>query len=188
MKRLSETSALPRLRKIKDELRSQASVYEQNASSCATCLTPGACCLDEHFVNVHISRLEAVAIATVLDQLPAIRRAAAEERIANTASRLSKNGGLRAATFACPLYEKGTGCLVHDEAKPVPCILHGCYQRAEDLPPDSLQDIAESAVNRLNERVYGHSTFEPLPVAVHAILRTRRMKAMTSPARNHAAT
>ncbi|HEY2847500.1 MAG TPA: hypothetical protein VGI80_06760 [Pyrinomonadaceae bacterium] len=172
---------------MKKHLRSDVAVYERKARSCSSCDTPGACCLDEHFVNVRISRLEAVAISKVIERLPAIRRAAVEERVRNSASQLA---GICTATFACPLYEKGTGCLVHDEAKPVPCIIHACYERSQDLPPDELQDAAELAIDRLNARVYGQTMpFEALPGAVQAaILRTRRMKAITSPASNQPAT
>ena len=160
MKIISEVKGLDDLKRIKDKLRSAIAPYETRAQPCATCDTPGACCLDEHFVNVRISRLEAVAIANVIDKLSPIRRAAVEERIANTAT-------TAASFFACPLYEKGTGCLVHDGAKPVPCIVHACYDRREDLPPNELQDAAELAINSLNGRVYGRSQqFEPLPVAV----------------------
>lgn len=166
MKVLSEKRALALLKRVKDDLRSDVAVYERRAADCAACDTPGACCLDEHFVNVRISRLEAVAIAGVIEQIHGIRRAALEERIANAAVPL-----LCAAdhieTFACPLYEKGTGCLVHDEAKPVPCIHHACYASRNDLPPDDLQNAAELAIDRLNERVWGRSQhLQPIPVAV----------------------
>ena len=188
MKRLSETSALRRLLSIKDGPRSELRAYEESAASCLTCSTPGACCLDEHFVNVHISRLEAVAISGVIDRLHSIRRAAVLERLEDVSQQLTNEEGGRDATFACPLYEKGTGCIVHEEAKPVPCIVHACYERPEDLPPDQLQDHAEIAVYRLNERVYGSSSLDPLPLAVQAIRRARRKKAMTTPAKSQPAT
>lgn len=174
MRILAEKVALERLRSVKDELRSNVAVYEKNAKACATCNTPGACCLDEHFVNVRISRLEAVAIANVIDELPAVRRAAIDARIAQTEGR---------STYPCPLYEKSSGCLVHDEAKPVPCMIHACYERAEDLPPEDLQDAAEMTIDRLNQRVYGSAgPLTPIPAAVQAArLRTRRMKAVTKP-------
>ena len=186
MKILSETAGLERLRHIRDNLLSELAPYNDRAKSCSTCETPGACCLDEHFVNVRISRLEAVAISNVIEQLSPIRRAAVEERVLNVSSRLTAAG--EEATFTCPLYEKGTGCLVHDEAKPVPCMIHACYERREDLPPDDLQDAAELAIDKLNARVYGrHLPLQPVPIAVHAILRTRKSQAITSPARNHPA-
>ena len=166
VKLISETKALTDLKQIKDDLKTRVGPYETKAQSCSTCDTPGACCLDEHFVNVRISKLEAVAIANVIERLPAIRRFAVEQRIENAASQLMASN-TDAAKFACPLYEKGTGCLVHSEAKPVPCIIHACYDRREDLPPDDLQDTAELAIDKLNHRVYARSTpFDPLPIAV----------------------
>src|SRR5437868_4283925 len=155
MRPLSRTTALDRLARLREEFRAHiVEHYEPRAKPCATCDSPGACCLDEHFVNVRISRLEAVAITNVIDQLPSIRRAAVQERIANTASLLTENPKEHGSTFACPLYEKSTGCLVHAGAKPVPCISHACYERPEDLPPDDLQDAAELAIDKLNVRVY----------------------------------
>jgi hypothetical protein len=168
MKISSEKIGLSKLRALKDALRSRVAAFETNAQPCSTCDTPGECCLDEHFVNVRISRLEARAIANVIARLPAIRRSAISERIDNASAELiCKTPGIDTQTFACPLYEKGTGCLVHDEAKPVPCIVHACYERPEDLPPDALQDAAELAIDKLNERVYGRTTqLELLPIAI----------------------
>ena len=167
MKILSQTTALDQLKALKADLRAEVAAYEQHAQPCATCNTPGACCLDEHFVNVRISRLEAVAITNVIDQLTPIRRAAVQERIANTASKLAKYDDTSAPAFACPLYEKGTGCLVHHEAKPVPCIIHACYDRPDDLPPDTLQNAAELTIHRLNHRTYATPTpLTPIPLAL----------------------
>lgn len=188
MKRLSETSALRRLHRIKEGLRSDLEAYEERAASCLTCPTPGECCLDEHFVNVHVSRLEAVAISDVIDGLDPFRRAAVLERLENVSLRLIAKADGRNATFACPFYERSTGCIVHDEAKPAPCMVHACYERAEDLPPDDRQDQAENAIYRLNKRVYGSSTLDPLPLAVQAVRRVRRKKAMTTPASSQPAT
>ena len=186
MKPLSEKTALGSLTRLKQNLRDDVAVYEERAKSCSACDTPGACCLDEHFVNVRISRLEAIAIANAVEALPTIRRLATEERIRNAFAEIVASEG---DTFACPLYEQGTGCLVHCVAKPVPCIIHSCYDRQEDLPPDELQDAAEIAIDQLNARVYGRTLpFEPIPTAVQAILRTRRSHDITSPARNHPAT
>lgn len=169
----SQTKALEQLQAVTDDLRAKVADYERRANSCATCDTPGACCLDEHFVNVRISRLEAVAITNVIDQLPPIRRAAVEERIFNTASKLNKHNDAHMPTFACPLYEKATGCLVHHEAKPVPCIIHACYDSQEDYPPDSLQDAAELAIDRLNHRTYSKAApLAPLPIALSKLVLT----------------
>jgi len=166
VKILSETAGLTRLTRLKDELRGRVASYERVAKRCSLCETPGACCLDEHFVNVRISRLEAVAIARVIERLPSIQRAGVEERITNAAAELLARDG-HVETYACPLYEKGTGCLVHRDAKPVPCMVHACYERQQDLPPDELQDGAELAIDRLNERVYSRAKeLEPLPIAV----------------------
>lgn len=167
MRILSQTTALDQLKALKADLRAEVAAYEHHAQPCATCDTPGACCLDEHFVNVRISRLEAVAIRNVIDRLPAIRRAAVQERIANAASQLLKRADDHTPTFACPLYEKSTGCLVHNEAKPVPCIVHACYDRPDDLPPDTLQNAAELTIHRLNHRTYATPTpLTPLPLAL----------------------
>ena len=169
MRILSESRALDQLGGLKDLLRADAAVYEQHAQPCSTCNTPGACCLDEHFVNVRISRLEAVAITNVIDKLPPIRRAAVEEWIANSASLISQTADEQTPTFACPLYEKGTGCLVHHEAKPVPCIVHACYDRPDDLPSDTIQNAAELTIHRLNHRTYATPTpLTPLPLALSA--------------------
>lgn len=140
--------------------------YEHRAKSCSACSTPGACCLDEHFVNVRISRLEANAILKALDPLPgdvrrkvAIRTEAAIEKY-----ELFDQQNER---FACPLYEKGVGCLVHHTAKPMPCIVHACYDAAEDLPPGEILDRAELAAADLDCRAYGRPTLRfPIPVAI----------------------
>ena len=41
-------------------------IVRQTARACPT---KGACCLDAHFVNVHISKLEAAAIVKTLENL-----------------------------------------------------------------------------------------------------------------------
>src|SRR5215210_6849319 len=55
--------------------------YEDRAKPCATCETKGACCLDAHFVNVHITRLEAETIINVIDELPLDKKNEVETRI-----------------------------------------------------------------------------------------------------------
>lgn len=168
MKRLSERQALARLQKQKDEYRETIrSTYEHRAKNCLTCETQGACCLDAHFVNVHITRLEAKAIAGVLDGLPAEKREAVYRRVEETVEKyaLSAEGDTFARTFACPLFEKGTGCLVHEAGKPLPCIQHACYENRADLPPDELLEEQERLVERLNKRVYGKDpVWLPLPL------------------------
>jgi hypothetical protein len=118
-------------------------------------------------VNVHITRLEAAAIRQVLAKFPRERRDEIYRRIGETVEeyRLSDRGDTFRQKFACPLFEKGTGCLVHERGKPLPCIQHACYENAEDLPPDRLLEERAEAVERLNRRCYGEpSVWLPLPV------------------------
>jgi hypothetical protein len=174
MKALSESAGLEKLSEIRERFRRRISDgYEHNAVSCFKCSTPGACCLDAHFVNVRISRLEAVAINQKLKSLGADKYAAIVERINDVITTFRLDGGSDAGqkTYACPLYESGSGCLVHDAGKPLPCIHHACYESPDDLPPDELLGDAELAVERLNRRVYGRSVpLLPLPVAIKRLL------------------
>jgi hypothetical protein len=167
MKFLSETEALKRLDKTKKSFQSLIQEnYEPRAKNCLTCETQGACCLDEHFVNVHISRLEAVAINQKLETLPLEKREEINLRIEETIEKydLTATENSFAKTYACPLFEKGTGCLVHS-VKPVPCIQHACYERLEDLPPDELQTETEEKIERLNVKTYGKNViWRALPV------------------------
>jgi hypothetical protein len=167
MKPLSETKALSKLDEIRNEFRGVIlRDYEQRAKSCAACETPGACCLDEHFVNVRITRLEAVAIDERLNVWVEDERSKVLSRVEKSIEKFSLDRGERSKTYACPLFEKGVGCLVHDTAKPLPCIAHACYERKEDLPPDGLLTEREMEVEKLNRRVYGTTTFLPIPLAV----------------------
>jgi hypothetical protein len=170
MKILSQKKALRRLTQIREGLRSTVvEGYENRAKSCLTCETPGSCCLDEHFVNVHVSRLEAAAINGVIDRLPEQKRSEIYCRIDEAIDKygLQSDGDTYSRTFACPLFEKGAGCLVHREAKPLPCITHACYERAADLPPDDLLTACEDEVELLNRRTYGsQQPLEPLPLAI----------------------
>jgi hypothetical protein len=143
--------------------------FEHRAKSCITCETPGACCQDEHFVNVHISRLEAAAINEVLDRLPQDHRQEIDRRVEASIEKygLTPEGDTFAKTFACPLYERSAGCLVHGDSKPLPCIAHACYERKEDLPPDHLLAEREIEVDELNRRVYGKTQrLLPIPIAI----------------------
>ncbi|HEY9284331.1 MAG TPA: hypothetical protein VIP46_12825, partial [Pyrinomonadaceae bacterium] len=71
MRRLSESEALARLRREKAAYRGHVKInYEQAARPCRECPTPGVCCTDAHFVNVHITRLEAVAVRDTLARTP----------------------------------------------------------------------------------------------------------------------
>ena len=167
MKPLSEKQALIKLKKIKNNFRALIRQnYEHRAKDCAACETPGACCLDAHFVNVHVTRLEAVSIRRELERLPIEKQNEINERIAETIEKyeLKADGDTFRKTFACPLFEKGAGCLVH-AVKPVPCIAHACYERREDLPPDELQTEAESKIDKLDEQTYKKlPRWLPLPV------------------------
>ena len=171
MKTLSETTALGALAAVRDRFRSAVSKYEHKALSCSECKTQGACCLDEHFVNVRISRLEAIAIKNALDQLSEERQ---EEVLRKIFEAVQKYELSEASdrTYACPLYDRSAGCLVHNLAKPLPCIHHACYEKKADLPPDDLLDEAELAVERLNRKVYGkQQALLPLPLALRKSVR-----------------
>ncbi|MEP7149811.1 MAG: hypothetical protein ABI857_13105 [Acidobacteriota bacterium] len=178
MKPISETRALEKLHKMKtDFARRIRDGYEHRALSCVTCQTPGACCLDSHFVNVHITRLEAVAIRNAIAKLSEEKQERIFSRIQATISKyeLSSDGDTFSKTYACPLFEKGTGCLVHQEGKPSPCIAHACYENKEDLPPDEILAEQEAQVEKLNELTYRKPTnWLPLPIAIKRVQKRRR--------------
>ena len=170
---IGEEQGLEKLREIREEFRSAVYPYETRAKDCLRCDTPGVCCLDAHFVNVRITKLEAAAIGRVIGSLPTELRERVFDRVENVIREyeLTDSGNDK---FACPLFEKGIGCLVHETAKPLPCIMHACYENQEDLPSDELLDKAEIKVDRLNRRVYGKaSVLIPLPVAVNKHLPAR---------------
>jgi len=168
MKMLTETKALNDLHKLKTAFQSHIKTnYEHRAADCMTCPTKGACCLDAHFVNVHITRLEAAAIRKTLGKLDEKKQAEIYRRAEETVKKydLKTSGDTFQKTFACPLFEKGVGCLVHSEAKPAPCISHACYENEKDLPPENLQEEIENQIERLNKKTYGKdSIWLPLPV------------------------
>ncbi|MBL8125069.1 MAG: hypothetical protein KIT61_00480 [Pyrinomonadaceae bacterium] len=170
MKIISETKGIERLAEIRAGFsRDIHDDFEHKAKPCAECETPGDCCLDAHFVNVRISRLEAAAIRQALDQLSPEKKYAVFERVENAIDRfdLTSTHDSAAKTYACPLFENGIGCLIHDTAKPLPCIAHACYEKKEDLPPDELLAGRENEIDDLNKRVYGRSApLLPLPVAI----------------------
>src|SRR5438445_2899409 len=170
MKLLSEQKALGRLQKLKTDFKDQISDgYEHRAKSCLTCETQGACCLDAHFVNVHVSRLETVAIRQELEKLPEEKQLEVYRRVDETVEKygLSSEGDTFPQTYTCPLFERGTGCLVHANGKPVPCITHACYENAADLPPDELQADQEKRIDDLNTQTYGRpQPWLPLPLAI----------------------
>ena len=167
MKTLSETKALKELQNLKIKYQNFIKTgYERKAQDCQTCPTKGACCLDAHFVNVHISKLEAVAIRKTLENLSREKQFEIYERAAETVEKygLKSSGDTFSQTFACPLFEKGFGCLAHSEAKPAPCIQHACYENEADLPPERLQHEIEAKIERLNKRTYGNAVWLALPV------------------------
>ena len=161
MNTLTEAAALARLQRGKAAFQTDIKLnYEPSAQDCRTCPTAGVCCTDAHFVNVHITRLEAVAIRETLRRTPRLDTAAqravyARARDAVARYHLRASGDTFAQTYSCPLYAPGVGCLVHARAKPAPCIQHACYDNWEDVPPVELQWRTETRVEELNRRVYG---------------------------------
>jgi hypothetical protein len=176
MKLIAESTGIERLRRVRSELAAEVrDLYEYKAKPCSACTAPGICCRDEHFVNVRITRLEAVAIRRRLDELDEKTRREVYQRAAEVVEKydLLAPGDPSSKTYACPLFEKGVGCLVHDSAKPLPCIAHACYENKNDLPPSELLEEREVIVAELNRRVYGTESLPaPLPVA---ITRSRRV-------------
>lgn len=171
MRKLSEADALARLQRSKAAFQTNVKLnFEHRAVDCRACPTPGMCCTDAHFVNVHITRLEAVAIRETIARTPRLsddeRRAVyARARAAVERYGLGAGGDTFAQTFACPLFVKDAGCLVHKRAKPAPCIQHACYDDWADVPPTSLQWREERRVEHLNTEVYGKAwEWLPLPV------------------------
>ncbi len=170
MKVLSESKGVERLREVRSNFASRIrTLYEYKAKLCSACETPGICCRDEHFVNVRITRLEAVDIRARLAELAPEKRDEVYRRVESTIERygLGSAIGAELGTYACPLFERGSGCLVHDTAKPLPCIAHACYENKADVPPDSLIDEGEMMVADLNRRVYREQpVLNSLPVAI----------------------
>lgn len=168
MKILSETKALERLKDLKTNFQTHIREnYEQKAKDCVTCETKGVCCTDAHFVNVHITRLEATAIERTLSELGEEKRREIYERAEKTVKKydLKSSGDTFAQTYACPLFEQKIGCLVHEEGKPAACIQHACYENKEDLPPDELQTVIETEIEKLNAAVYRKNwSWLPIPL------------------------
>lgn len=179
MKLPSETRALEKLQALNSDFAARIRTnYEHRAKDCATCDTPGACCLDAHFVNVHITRLEAVAIRHAVARLSEDKQERIFKRVEETILKygLSSDGDTFSKTYACPLFEKGTGCLVHHYGKPSPCIAHACYEKKEDLPPDELLAEQEAQVEKLNELTYRTpAEWLSLPLAIKRVQKRRRV-------------
>src|SRR5215210_2843399 len=77
MNSLAEQEALARLQRVKASYQTHIKLnYEHAAEDCRTCPVRGVCCTDAHFVNVHITRLEAVAIRETLERTPRLTEAA----------------------------------------------------------------------------------------------------------------
>src|SRR5436309_10244655 len=119
MRKLSEAEALARLQRSKAAFQTHVKLnFEHRALDCRACPTRGVCCTDAHFVNVNITRLEAVAIRETIARTPRLnekRRRAIYERARAVVKRygLSATGDTFAQTYSCPLYEPSVGCLVH---------------------------------------------------------------------------
>lgn len=175
MDQITEQAGLAALQREKSRFRNHIKlVYEPAAQDCGTCPTMGSCCTDAHFVNVHISRLEAVAMRATLNNanLSDAERRGVYERAAEITQRfgLAEANETFSQTYSCPLFQPGTGCLVHATAKPAPCIHHACYENADDLPPDALLGRAELAVESLNHAVYGgECDWRPIPAWLNAV-------------------
>ena len=171
MRKLTEAAAVARLKRGKVRFQTHIKLnYEHRALSCRACPTPGVCCTDAHFVNVHITRLEAVAIRDTLARTPRLsedERRAVYLRAREAVGRygLVSAGDTFAQTFSCPLFMKGSGCLVHQRAKPAPCVQHACYEDWADVPPLDAQWREEGRIERLNTEVYG-TAWEWLPLPV----------------------
>jgi len=174
MKPVTKTKALARLKNLKANYQKRVRErYEHKAKDCLTCEVQGICCTDAHFVNVHITRLEALAITEALAKLDTGKRNEVYQRVEETIEKydLKDSGDTFEQKFSCPLFEKGTGCLVHKEGKPIPCIQHACYENKEDLPPNELQLKQEKSVERLNTQTFGNAwNWLPLPVWVSKLI------------------
>ena len=111
----SEGDALAQLQRVKTSYQSFIKLnYEHAAEDCSTCPTRGVCCTDAHFVNVHITRLEAVAIRETIKRTPRLneagRRAVYKRAgVAVEQFNLSAAGDTFSQTFACPLFDSSIG-------------------------------------------------------------------------------
>ena len=171
MRKLTEAEAVARLKRGKAAFQTHIKLsFEHRALDCRVCPTPGVCCTDAHFVNVHITRLEAVAIRDTLALTPRLdeeARRAVYTRARDCVGRygLTSSGDSFAQTFSCPLFVKDVGCLVHQRAKPAPCVQHACYDTWADVPPLDTQWREERRIEQLNTEAYG-AAWEWLPLPV----------------------
>src|ERR1700754_4232732 len=171
MRRLSEREALAHLQRSKAAFQTHVKLnFEHRALDCRACPTPGVCCTDAHFVNVHVTRLEAVAVRETIARTPRLNareKRAVYERAREAVERygLTVACDTFAQTYSCPLFVKDVGCLVHRRAKPAPCIQHACYEDWADVPTPASQWREERRVEQLNTEVYGAAwAWLPLPV------------------------
>ncbi|KAF0242987.1 MAG: hypothetical protein FD167_3817 [bacterium] len=158
MHKMPENKALVQLRRVKQGFSDYIQQnYAAKAKDCRTCTM--VCCLDSEFVNVNITRLEAVAIWHTLKNSSRVNPEKFQEIIERTRKTINKyqlktEGDTFGQTYGCPLFEKGVGCLVHWKAKPAPCVQHGCYDDWHDLPDTKEFARVERKVEQLNSRVY----------------------------------
>lgn len=169
MHKLPETKALIQLRRVKQGFSDYITQnYSAKAKDCRTCTT--VCCQDSSFVNVNITRLEALAIWQTLKNSSRISSEKFQEIIERTRKAVAKyqlklTGDTFSQTYSCPLFEDGVGCLVHWKAKPAPCIQHGCYDDWRDLPDTKEFSRIERKVEQLNSRVYSdQENYATIPV------------------------
>lgn len=173
MRLISRTKAKESLSRLRAEF--EAAIrreYEHRAKPCAACETPGACCLDAHFVNVRISRLEAEVVKDQIDRLDLPLQGLVASRVDSSIERyrLDAGGDTAEKKYACPLFEPGTGCLVHETGKPAACVVHACYDDPRDLPPEDLLAGQELRIDDLNARTYGRrDAWLPIPLAIRRI-------------------
>ena len=170
LKLISQTKALQKLETLRAEFRGYIRAnFEHKAADCISCNDFGKCCKDKNFVNVRLTKLEAKAIAGEITKLNPLQRDKVISRIKLAASkfRLFSDEDDFFQSFSCPLFEENIGCLVHNGPKPFACIHHGCYEKAEDLPPDEILDDSEKIIARIERFTYGKSSASlPLPVAL----------------------
>lgn len=156
---MPEAKALVQLRRAKQGFSDYiAKNYAAKAKDCRTCST--ICCQDSDFVNINITRLEALAIWQTLKNSSRVSKEKFIEILERTRQtvhkyKLSAIGDTFSQTYSCPLFEPNIGCLVHWKAKPAPCIQHGCYDDWRDLPDTKEFARVEKRVEQLTDRVYG---------------------------------
>jgi len=168
MKTLSVSRAVHLLREVRERFRENiVSKYEFRAKNCGNCENRGICCTDEHFVNVHVTRLEALAIKRAVDTFSGEDRRKVLRKAEVESARFDSKRETDTfhITYSCPLYDPKAGCLVHRTAKPLPCINHACYEQKADLPPDEILEGALREVTALNSRVFGNAWgIQPIPL------------------------